>query len=324
MDLSSIRLGDAFNLLVKTAPILLVRLGASIAFWAIAIVYFLIVGGVALLVGNLSEIIGWIVFGVGMVGLGGIYHLAYRYVFYMIKVAQIAVMSEVLKNGDLPAGTSQLNWGRARVTERFTEMNVMFVIDELVNGVISAFTWTVFSIASWIPGDTVRTLVQMIQRIIELALGYIDEAIIARSFWVQERDSVWKNARDGVVLYTMVWKPILLNAVVLMVISYIPFVVVFLLFSAPVGFLINLFNQEWAGLAIILTLVLAWLIKVSVGDSFAMAAILATYYRETQSLTPDPAMSQKLEGISDKFVELKNRAEEGLTGKRTPASQATE
>mgnify|MGYP005843349207 CR=1 FL=1 len=323
MDFSAVRLGDAFSLISKTLPLLLIRLGASLLFWVIAIVYFLIVGGVSLLVANASELVGVIVFGVGMVGLGGIYTLVYRYVFYMIKAAHVAVMAEILRNGNVPQGTSQLEWGRQRVQSRFTEVNVMFLVDELVQGVIRAFTGTVFAIASWIPGDTVRTLVGIVNTIINYALTYIDEAILARRFWVDtEENTAWKNARDGVVLYAMIWKPILINAVVLMVISYIPFLLVIILFSAPVGFLVNIFNSDIAAWAIILTLVLAWLVKVSVGDSFAMAAIIAAYYRETQSLTPDPEMSQNLEGITDKFKELKDKAEASLTGKRTGGQEA--
>ncbi len=313
MDFSSIRLGDAFSLISRTLPILLIRLGASLLFWLAAIVYFAVVGGIAYLIGQAIEILGWIILIVGLVGLGGIYQLVYRYVFYLIKAAQVAVMSEILKNGSLPEGTSQLDWGRKRVQERFGEMSGMFVIDELVNGVINAFTRTVFSIASFIPGDTVRTLVSIVNTIIRYALSYIDEAILARSFWVTENDGIWKNARDGVVLYAMVWKPILINAVVLMIISYLPFVITLLVFAAPVAFLVNIFSAQAAGWALIITLVLAWLVKVSVGDSFAMAAIIAAYYHETKDLSPDPEMSRRLEGVSDKFGELKQKAEAGIS-----------
>jgi hypothetical protein len=319
MNMDQLQLGAAFRLMMKTTPILLIRLGATILFWVVAIIYFAIVGWVSWLVGQAVPLLGVILFILAFVGVGALYQLAYRYVFYMIKAAHVAVISEILAKGTLPPGVNQLEWGRQRVTERFGEMNVMFVVDEMVTGVIRVFTRTVYSIASWIPGDTMRTLVRILNRVIENGMSYIDEAILARSFY-HERESVWANARDGLVLYAMVWKPILMNAIALMVISYVPFLVAFLLLSAPVGILLGIFSQQLAGWAIIFTLILAYLIKVAVGDAFAMTAIIASYHRETQALTPDPQMAARLDGLSDKFRELKERAETSLGGQPdTPA-----
>jgi len=52
----------------------------------------------------------------------------------------------------------------------------------------------------------------------------------------------------------------------------------------------------------------AYLIKVALGDSFAMTAIIATYQRETVTLTPDPNMVARLDSVSDKFKNLTQRA----------------
>lgn len=309
MNTQSLQLGQALRLLRLTAPVLLIRLGASLLFWLVAIVYLVIVGGISLLIANAIPLLGVILFFVAIGGLGGLYHLAYRYVFYMIKAAHVAVMSEVLANGQLPEGTGQLEFGKQKVQERFTEMNVMFVIDELVTGILRAFTGTVYQLTAWVPSDAVRTLVRIVNRVIMMALNYVDEAVLARSFYTRS-ESPYANARDGVVLYAMVWKPILMNAIVLMIISYIPFIVAFILFSAPIGFLIATINPALAGWAIIATLALSWLLKVAVGDSFAMAAIIATYHRETEGLTPNSEMAAKLDSVSDKFKELTQRAQE--------------
>lgn len=316
MDLSSLKLNVALRLMRQTLPIILVRLGANLLFWIAAIIYLVVVGGVAWLLGQAVPALGTILFLVAIGALAPIYHLAYRYVFYMLKAAHIAAMSELLSNNKLPDQTTQLAWGKARVQERFGEMNMMFVIDELVTAVIRAFTSTVFNIARWLPGDTIATLARIANRVIYFAMNYIDEAILARSFWV-ERDSVWQNARDGVVLYAMIWKSILMNAVALMIISYVPFVISVIVFAAPVGLLMSVFSSQLAGWSIVATFILAWLIKVAIGDSFAMAAIIATYHHETATLTPDPNMTAKLEQLSDKFRNLKQRAE-GEFMQRTP------
>jgi len=310
MNKGSLQLGTAFNLLMRTLPIILVRLGVTIAFWLVALIYLGVTGGVAWLIGQAISIVGVILFFVAIAAMVPLYNLAYRYVFFMIKAAHIAVVSELLVRGNLPDGTNQLSWGKERVTERFGETNVMFVVDELVNGVVTAFTRTVYSVASWLPGD-LRSVVRILNQIIRFAMNYIDEAILARSFY-SNHDNVWANARDGLVLYGMTWKPILKTAVALMALSYVPFIVVFLVFSAPLGLLLSLISTTIAGWSLLITLLLAWMVKVAVGDAFAMIAIVAVYQRETDGLEPDPQMAARLESVSSKFVELKKKAAENM------------
>jgi len=287
MNLQSLRLKEAFNLTLRTMPILLVRLGVYVVFWLVAMIYLGIAGGLAFLVGKAVPFLGVILFLVALGGTVPLYSLAKK-------------------------GANQLQWGKDRVQERFGEASIMFVVDELVEGVIRAFTGAVYSIAAFLPIDALRSLANMINRVIRFALSYVDEAILARTFWRKE-GSVWANARDGVVLYGMVWKPLLLNAVALMLLSYIPFLLVMLLFSAPISALLSAISPTVAGWSIIATLLLAYLVKVAVGDAFAMTAMVASYQREIEGLQPDAQVTAKLEQVSDKFRELQRRAQEELS-----------
>jgi hypothetical protein len=137
---------------------------------------------------------------------------------------------------------------------------------------------------------------------------HIDEDILARAFWTRHT-SIWQSAQDGLVLYAMVWKPLLANAVALMVLSYVPFIVAFILFVAPVGALLFLISPQLAGWGVLFALVLAFFVKLAVGDAFAMTAMVAAYLRETADLEPDPAISAQLDRVTDKFGELKRRAQ---------------
>jgi hypothetical protein len=312
MDFSNLNFGLAFSLLMKTTPLLLVRLGAMLAFWAVAIIYLLIVLAVGTMIAAANETIGWIVGLVALLAVIPAYNLAYRYVFYMLKAAHIAIMSEILVNGKLPDGINQLNYGKQKVTERFGEVNAMFLVDELVSGVVGAFTGTVSSVLSWLPGDF-GWAIAILNRVIHYATNYIDEAVMARSFYNSAKQDVWVNARDGVVLYAMSWKPLLTSAVALMIVSFIPGIVAFVIFAAPIGGLIYFINPAIAGWTIIFALFLGWVFKVALGDSFALAAIIAAYQRITDGKTPDPAMAAQLDSISDAFKDLKNKAMQGFT-----------
>lgn len=325
MNLQSLRLKEAFNLTLRTMPILLVRLGVYVVFWLVAMIYLGIAGGLAFLVGKAVPFLGVILFLVALGGTVPLYNLAKKYVLYLVKAAHVAVVAELLSRGELPAGANQLQWGKDRVQERFGEASIMFVVDELVEGVIRAFTGAVYSIAAFLPIDALRSLANMINRVIRFALSYVDEAILARTFWRKE-GSVWANARDGVVLYGMVWKPLLLNAVALMLLSYIPFLLVMLLFSAPISALLSAISPTVAGWSIIATLLLAYLVKVAVGDAFAMTAMVASYQREIEGLQPDAQVTAKLEQVSDKFRELQRRAQEELSrfGRKAESQPAAE
>lgn len=326
MSLQQLQLGLAFRLTLRTLPILMIRLGVYVGFWIVSLVYFAILFGIGSVLANIAEWLGMVV---ALIALGSaypLYRIVYKYVFYVIKAAHIAVVAELLAQGHLPEGKGQLAWGREQVTSRFGQVSVMFAVDEIVEGVIRAFTSTVFSIASLLPGNQ-SSLFSLLERIVRNAVGYVDEAILARAFWRRE-ESVWQSAQEGVVLYAMSWKPILMNAVALMVLSYVPFFVALIILAAPVGLLLNLISSALAAWSIVLILLLSFLIKAAMGDAFAMIAMLATYQRETAGLTPDPVMEARLGQVTDKFGELKRRATatsptdiSGI-GPDTPASAA--
>lgn len=319
MQFRSLRIGTAFGLMLRTMPILLVRLGVYCVFWLIALVYMAIVIGLAVLLGNIHGLLSLIVIVVGFGATFPLYNMAYRYVFYMIKAAHIAVLSELISNGALPAGQGQLAWGKEQVRARFGEVNVMFVVDELVNSVVRMFTGTVYQIASWLPGDFFRTLASLVNRVVRYATSYIDEAILARAF-VQRDRNPWESAREGLVLYGMAWRPLLANAIALMLLSYVPFILAVVIFAAPVGGLLYLISPKLAAWSVLVVLVLAYLVKAAIGDAFAMAAIIAAYHRETAELTPDPAIEARLDQLSDKFREIKQRAiDMGRTYSPAPA-----
>lgn len=323
MDFSNLNFGLAFSLIMRTLPLLLVRLGAMLLFWVVAIVYLLLAGWLAALLGGLNETVGVIFFIIALVLVIPAYNLAYRYVFYMFKAAHIAIMAELLVNDKLPDGVNQLDYGRKKVTERFGEVNAMFVVDELVAGVVGAFTSTVSNLMSWLPSDTLQTLAGIINRVIHYATNYIDEAVLARSFYNKPQQNVWENARDGVVLYAMSWKPLLTSAVALMVISFLPGIVALILFAAPVTWLISLLSSSLAAWTFVLLLFLAWVFKVVIGDSFALAAIIAAYQRITAEKTPDPAMAAKLDSVSTAFQDLKNRAMQGFNPQQPNATTSS-
>ncbi|MDI9549438.1 MAG: hypothetical protein QM346_17740 [Chloroflexota bacterium] len=307
MQFGQIQFGLAFRIMLKTAPIMLLRLGLYLAFWVASIVYFALVAGIGYVLSQVWPPAGIIAVIVAIVALIPLYRLANRYAFYLVKAAQLAVVVHILETGDLPQGINQFAFGKDRIAERFGEVSVMFVVDALIAGVIRGFSGMVTAALSWIPGGIGRTIAGISTRIVHYAGNYVDEAVLARAFWRKD-ESVWQSAREGLVLYGMVWKPLLMNAIALMLLSYVPFILVVVLLSAPAGLLLGAISQPLGALSIVIVVVLALLVKVALGDSFAMIAMVAAYHRSTRGLAPDPAMEARIESISDKFGEIRDRA----------------
>ncbi|MHB1318110.1 MAG: hypothetical protein ACYCYF_05775 [Anaerolineae bacterium] len=314
MSLKSLQLGQALRLVARTLPIAGVRLGVTLAFWLGALIYVGAVGALAFLA---ARVFAWLGVVIGLIGLGAmvwLVTLAQRYVLYLVKAAQIAVMARMLTGDAPPGGASQLQWGREQVASRFGEVSGMFVVDQVVSAVVRGFTRLVYGLVSWLPGDALRGLARVAGRLVHYAVTYIDEAILARTFWLDD-GTVWANVRDGVALYAMVWKPLLVNALALMGLSYIPGIVVVALLAMPFGWLGNAISPQIGGWSIVAALVIGWAVKVAVGDSLAMAAIIAAYQRSIQGLRPDPAMLERL-GHVPRFEELAQRVQDEAATRR--------
>src|SRR5258708_15056478 len=108
MTFNSLQLGTSFQLMLRTLPIIGIRLGGNLLFWIALLIYLAFAGWIAYLVGNAIQIAGLILFIVALVAIIPIYNLVYRYVFYLLKAAHVAIIAEMLANWKVPEGQSQL------------------------------------------------------------------------------------------------------------------------------------------------------------------------------------------------------------------------
>ena len=309
-------LGEALGLLGKTMPFVWLRLGSYLALYAALAIYFVIIGGLAWMLGRLWEPLGFIVFLVALGGGWGLVRWVTRYYFYLLQAAHTAVMTEFIVFGKAPEG-SQVAYGKQQVTERFRDTSIMFAIDVLVGGAVRAFVRTFARIASILPIPGMDSLTKLLERVAVASTTFIDEAVLSRAY-AQREQNVWAVARDGVILYAQAWQPILANAVVLTLIGYVEYVLFVIVLALPALALGAVFPGAGAVLAI-LVFVGAWMLKLALADAFALAATLLAYHRTTAGMTPNAEWQAKLEGASDKFRELGRKAAESV---RVPAAGA--
>jgi len=296
--------GQAIGLITKTLPFLWVRLGSYAVLGAGLLVYFAIVGGLAWGLGQLWAPLGFIVFIAGFGGAFGIVRWVTRYYFYLLNAAHAAVMTEFIYDR-VPDG-SQVNYGKEQVTSRFRDTSIMFAVDRVVDGVVRMITRTVANVVSILPIPGLDGLKKFLDRVARFSTGYIDKAILTLAYRDRE-PNVWKVAQDGVILYAQCWKPILANAVVLTLLSYVQFFLFLVILGLPALAIGAALPSLQIGLAI-MVIVGAWMLKLAVSDAFAMAATLLAFHRSIEGMVPDPTWQARLENMSDKFRQLKDKA----------------
>lgn len=306
------RIGAALGLMVKTLPFILFRLAV---YFGVALAYVLMTG--------VGAGVGWGIGGFGDEGfraastfwggaagfgiVGIIMYVLREYLLYMVKAGHIAVLVELLEGQSLPQGRSQIQHASASVKERFGQASALFAVDQLIKGVLRALTGLARGIFGLLPIPGARQFLRVLQMFLRIAVGFIDEVILAHSFRTRA-DNPWAASRDGLVLYGQNLKPMFKNAAWLALIVYGLSFVIFLVMLAPAALVAYLIPGGWSATGVVVALLFAWSVKVAVLEPFAVTCMMQAYFNATEGQTPDPEWEAKLEGLSKKFRRLKQQA----------------
>jgi hypothetical protein len=304
----SLYFGDASRILLKTTPYLILRIIVYLVLGVAVSLYL----GLVILIGRVFGGGGGIIFLVGLAVLWGILRLARNYVLYMIKAGHVAVITELINKGSLPEGIGQVDYGKKVVTSLFKDVSVLFVVDQLVSGILRAVNRTVVTVAEILPIPGLDALARAANAIINLSVTYVDESILSYNL-SRPKESVWESAKRGVILYAQNWKPILKAAVALAIVNFLAFIIIFVILLIPFGPLAMMAKTEgmkflWFATAV----VLAWCVKLAVVNPFSLIAMILTYNKAIAGQEPNKEWETKLEALSDKFRELKEKAKPGV------------
>ena len=296
----------ALEILGRTLPFVLLRLLAYVAALVATVLWF---GGLFLLFTNWSfPGPAWIVWPIGAILYSTGAKLTRNYVLYLLKAGHIVVITRLVTHRSLPEGVNQVAYGVNLVLENFLRVSALFAVDRVVNVVIRAFNRSVFRMLSLVPGS--RSLRKFSQRVLDYSAGFVDEAILSYSLLHPERNP-WSTAREGLLLYAQNWKTILGSGVILALISYgivalvaVPAVILSLAISG------TLFQFWVAG-----DVALGMFLKFALVDPFALTSIIVNFHSAIEGQQPDPSVEAKLEAVSKKYRQIKDRA-----GILTPSS----
>jgi hypothetical protein len=308
-----LQLGKATGIVFKTAPYLLYRTavyGALFLVMALALLFVALIGWAF---GTTAACVMFIIL---LVAGGAAMRFIKEYVLYLLKAGHIAVVTELIVRGALPQGTSQTQWGKQRVMHYFKEISVLSLVDALVRGVVNVVNSTLFNVINILPVPGVEWAAKIAQSIVHFSLTYIDESVIAYTFKTGN-ENVFDAAKSGIIIYCQSWKCLLRNAVALTILGYAFTIVCTAVFLIPLGAVALLLPSTW-GLTKFLLFVLALALGVSVKwilfDPIACTSTILTFLKEAEVQAPDPTWESRIEAVSDKFRELKQKAAEKFKG----------
>jgi hypothetical protein len=303
------------------------------------LVAYAIFGLVALLVIGFMAFLGYLatrlfkeaggaVFVILLIAVGilwGLKRLAERYVLYLIKAGHVAVITELVQKGTLPAGVNQVAYGKDKVLKHFASTSVLFGVDTLVAGAVRQILRWLTRLGSFlavIPGA--KLLLSFAYRVLSLAGNYLDEAVLSYIL-IHEEQNVWRAAADGVVLYAQSWKKLLWRAVGVVLVVMIGWLVVFLISFLPLLAIASVVARE-SGQRFLFgffALLGAWLIanvaRSALVDPLATVAMIVAYNEAVREQTPSYDLYNTLAGVSLKFRELEQKARQAPAPGPAPA-----
>jgi hypothetical protein len=304
------KIGEVIGLLGQTMPFLIFRF---LIYFGITCAYVLGTGagaGIGYGIGIIGDDPGAYGFWGGLLGFGvvsGVVYLLREYLLYMVKAGHIAVLVDLMEGKELPTGRGQIDHAQQVVRERFAESSVLFGVDQLIKGVLRVFNRAFFTIASLLPIPGAKGVVGFIDKVINLSLTYLDEVILAYNIRTGA-ENPWASSRTALILYAQNYKSFLKNALFLALFIWGLTFLVFLLVLAPVAALVGLFPGTAGPLTVIVALVFAWGVKQAVIEPIGMTALMLVFFKVTEGQSPDAGWEARLEKLSGKFGELKEKA----------------
>lgn len=305
----------ALKVFFRTLPYVLMRALVFAIFGLGMLIFLGLIFLLGLLFNTLIKDSVWPVVILAFIALGGVIgltRLAQRYVLYLVKVGHVAVITELVTVGELPAGTNQFSYGKDKVVKHFGSASALFVVDQLVSlAVRQILNWLsqAASCLSQVPG--VNALVSIIRAILQVAGNYVDESVMSYILQHEDQD-VWQAAADGLVLYAQNWKKLLLTATVLALIIALLGVGVFLIVLLPFLGLAQVQAEAARPLyyvvGIVLALIISAIFKWIIVDPLATVGMVVSYNQAIQGQTPAIDLSDKLASVSGKFRSIRDRA----------------
>ena len=256
-----------------------------------------------------------------------------HYIGYLYRAGQIAMVARGVTRGELP--DDPFEEGKNAVKKRFLAVSVFFVIEKIINRIVSQITNAVNKAAEKIGGNnnTARTAGAVVSIFISAMLKYMCACCMG---WVFEHpdQNAWRSACDGAIVYFKNWKDLLKNAAKVVFMSLISLIVVggvlfglsYLIiggmsfigplsealvnFAVEMELDVSLTAAQWALIFEGFVALVVWgILHGSFIDPYIMISVMGRYMKAGLANPPTRDYDSKLAGMSKGFKKAMENAQ---------------
>jgi hypothetical protein len=306
-------LAASIGLLLRSLPYALLRFAVLLAFSIAAIVWIVIAVGGAFWAGaHIAGAFGFIWFISCAAAAGWFWSAILRYTLHLIACGHVAVLTELIVRGWVGNGSeSMFAYGKRIVTEKFGQVNVLFALNLLVRGIVNTVHNTLEGVGNALSIPGVDSIVGLLTAILRAATRYMDKVIFSYNL-ACEAQNPWLGAQDGLVYYAQNAKPLLKQAVWIVVLEYGLSALLWLALLIPAGALTAILPAPVREIGGIVTIVIAILFALAARGAFLKPVFLIMVMTRFHALIEREPINRdwvaKLDQVSDKFRELGEKA----------------
>ncbi|HEY3886744.1 MAG TPA: hypothetical protein VGL62_16135 [Vicinamibacterales bacterium] len=304
---------SAIGLLMRSLPYALARFAVLFTFSVACIVWFTITMGGAAVAGRFIAPVfgvGWFVLCV--VAAGWLWGAVLRYVLHLIECGHVAVLTELIVHGRVGNGSeSMFAYGKRIVTEKFGQVNALFAMNLLVRGVVNAVHSTIEGVGHLLPIPGIEAIGNLVTAILRAATRYMDKVIFSYNLACGDPNP-WQSAQQGLVYYAQDAKPLLKQAVWIVILEHVLSVLLWLVLLIPAALITAMLPHSVRNLGGLATIGIAALFALSARGAFLKPIFLIMVAVRFHELIEHQPINQewvaRLDGLSTKFRDLGQKA----------------
>lgn len=305
---------SAIGLLIRSLPYALARFAVLFVFSVACIVWFTItMGGAAVAARFIAPVFGFAWFVLCVVAAGWLWGAVLRYVLHLIECGHVAVLTELIVHGRVGNGNeSMFTYGKRIVTEKFGQVNALFAMNLLVRGVVNAIHRTIEGVGHLLPIPGIEAIGNLVTAILRAATRYMDKVIFSYNLACGDPNP-WRSAQQGVVYYGQNAKPLLKQAVWIVVLEHVLSVLLWLVLLIPAAVVTAVLPHSVRNLGGLATIGIAALFALSARGAFLKPIFLIMVTVRFHELIEHQPINQewvaRLEQLSTKFRDLGEKAQ---------------
>jgi hypothetical protein len=299
----------AIGLLTRSLPYALMRFAVLLAFSVACVVWTVItIGGSAWAGTHIAGAFGLAWFVSCAIVAGWFWTAILRYLLHLIECGHVAVLTDLIVHGKVGNGAeSMFAYGKRVVTEKFGQVNGLFAMNLLVRGVVSSVHSTIEGIGHMLPIPGIESIATLITVILSAATRYMDKVIFSYNLACGEGNP-WRSAQDGLVYYAQNAKPILKQAVWIVVLEHVLSALLWVVLLVPAAALTAILPHSVREMGGVLTVGTAVLLTLAARGAFLKPIFLIMISVRFHALVEHEPINQdwveRLSQISTRFREL--------------------